>query len=318
MKEKEKGAAAVPEAGVNVPMGNREVVSDVFSMLMEYPEHALDVYNVLNGSHYEDPGVVQVERLKAGISLTVRNDASFLIGGEIHFYEHQSTHNPNMPLREVIYYTDYLKIWIKRNNRDVYGRGLVEIPTPHFVSFYNGEEKRPAVERMRLSSAFCRPLKKGEEADLEVRCVQYNLNAEENRELLVKSSTLRGYVCFVDKVRRYREEQELGVVIDRAMEECVREGVLARFFEERKDEVRKSMILDCTWEAREKLIKRDSKAEGKAEAVIELLKDLGEVPEWLENEIYAEMDPSVLGKLLKMAAKTDSIEEFIEKHQGND
>jgi hypothetical protein len=55
--------------------GNREVVSDTFSLLMEYPEYALDVYNALNGSHYDDPAVVQIVTLKQGISLTVRNDA---------------------------------------------------------------------------------------------------------------------------------------------------------------------------------------------------------------------------------------------------
>ena len=43
--------------------GNREVVSDVFSMLMQYPEYALDIYNALNGSHYEDPRLVEIVTL---------------------------------------------------------------------------------------------------------------------------------------------------------------------------------------------------------------------------------------------------------------
>lgn len=59
--------------------GNREVVSDVFSMLMQYPEYALDIYNALNGSHYEDPRLVEIVTLKNGISLTVRNDGKRLI-----------------------------------------------------------------------------------------------------------------------------------------------------------------------------------------------------------------------------------------------
>ena len=184
-----------------LPKGNREVVSDVFSMLLEYPGNALDVYNALNGSGYEDPDMVQIVRLKSGISLTVQNDASFLIEGNAQFCEHQSTYNPNIPLRKLIYFTDFLKIWIYKSEKNLYGSSLVSVPTPRFVSFYNGEKERPAVETMYLSPAFSAPVPEGEK-DLEVRCVQYNLNAEENKWLLERSETLRGYMIFVNKIRR--------------------------------------------------------------------------------------------------------------------
>ena len=39
---------------------NREYKSDVFSMLMENKENALQVYNALNGSAYDDPEQVEV------------------------------------------------------------------------------------------------------------------------------------------------------------------------------------------------------------------------------------------------------------------
>ena len=57
--------------------GNREYKSDVFGMLMEEPEYALEVYNALNQSDYRDPGLVEVCNLERGISLSVRNDAGF-------------------------------------------------------------------------------------------------------------------------------------------------------------------------------------------------------------------------------------------------
>ena len=93
--------------------GNREYASDVFSLLKE------------------------------GISLTVRNDASFLIDGQANFYEHQSTYSPNMPLRELIYYSRFLKVCLERTGVDLFSRKLVRIPTPHFVVFYNGMTERP-------------------------------------------------------------------------------------------------------------------------------------------------------------------------------
>jgi hypothetical protein len=39
--------------------GNREYKSDVFSMLMEDKRYALQVYNALNGSDYDDPELVE-------------------------------------------------------------------------------------------------------------------------------------------------------------------------------------------------------------------------------------------------------------------
>lgn len=123
--------------------GNREYASDVFSLLMEDDGYRLDVYNALNGSSYQDPGMVQTILLKEGISLTVRNDASFLIDGQANFYEHQSTYSPNMPLRELIYYSRFLKVWLERTGVDLFSRKLVRIPTPHFVVFYNGMTERP-------------------------------------------------------------------------------------------------------------------------------------------------------------------------------
>ena len=58
---------------------NREYKSDVFSMLLEDPVRALDVYNALNHTNYEDPGEIQVTKLDSGVSLSLRNDASFII-----------------------------------------------------------------------------------------------------------------------------------------------------------------------------------------------------------------------------------------------
>ena len=57
--------------------GNREVKSDVFRMLLEDPVYALQTYNALNHSDYKDPGLVEICTMERGISLTVRNDASF-------------------------------------------------------------------------------------------------------------------------------------------------------------------------------------------------------------------------------------------------
>ena len=59
--------------------GNREYKSDVFGMLMEEPGYALEMYNALNHSDYRNSGLVEVCSLERGISLSVRNDAAFIL-----------------------------------------------------------------------------------------------------------------------------------------------------------------------------------------------------------------------------------------------
>ena len=57
---------------------SREYKSDVFSMLMENKTYALEVYNALNDTDYADPEAVEVVDLDKGVSLSMRNDASFI------------------------------------------------------------------------------------------------------------------------------------------------------------------------------------------------------------------------------------------------
>ena len=286
--------------------GNREVVSDVFSMLMQYPVYALDIYNALNGSHYEDPRLVEIVTLKNGISLTVRNDGSFFIGGVVNFYEHQSTHNPNMPLRFTIYYLEYLKQWIKDYKINLYGKKRIRIPTPHFVVFYNGIVKRPDYEVVKLSASFCSSEQAGEEA-IEVRCKVYNINYGRNPWLAESSRVIDGYGIFINKIRNDIDKgMELKEAMDNAINDCIKANILREFFIERRDEVRRVTELDFTWEKQEEL----NRIEHKADAVCELLEDLGEIPQELQDEIYAERDLEVLSKMLKLAAKAKSIEDF--------
>ena len=241
---------------------NREYKSDVFSMLMEDKRYALEVYNALNGSDYTDPETVEMVRLEKGVSLSVRNDAAFIIDMHINFYEHQSTYSPNLPLRSMIYYVNTLEKWIRENGKDLFSRKLIRIPTPHFVVFYNGTEKRPEYEEMKLSQAFCHET---EEPEIEVRCKVYNINPDNSRDLKQRSEVLDGYTYFVEKVREYRANEETREdAVKRAVEDCIREHVLEEFFRSRKDEVIKVTHLDFTWERREELIRKEEREDGKS------------------------------------------------------
>ena len=61
--------------------------------------------------------------------------------------------------------------------------------------------------------------------------------------------------------------------------------------------------------------RKEGKAEGKVDAIIELLEDLGSIPEALKTQLEGEMDLNTLSAWLKMAAKAESIDQFAKEIQ---
>ncbi len=296
--------------------GNREYKSDVFSMLMEDKRNALSLYNALNHSAYTNPEDVQICTLNKGISLTVRNDASFVLDSSISIYEHQSSVCPNMPLRCLIYVSNHLEKWVKNTN--IYGRKLVKIPVPKFAVFYNGKEEQPEKYEYKLSDCF---EKITDEPQLELKCTVYNINKGNNAELLKKCSFLKEYMEFVDRVRYYLDndnDTDLHHAIEKAIDYCIKEGVLQEFLMTHREEVVKVTNLDYTYERQIELEREDAREEGreegktvgKADAIIELLSEIGSVTTELEDVVRANRDSQLLSKWLIYAAKSQSVDEF--------
>ena len=91
-------------------MANKEYKSDVFSMLLQDKKRAMEIYNAINGTDYDDPELVEMTTLDdKSFSLTVRNDASFILDANLSLYEHQSTYCPNMPLRDLLYFASIIQ-----------------------------------------------------------------------------------------------------------------------------------------------------------------------------------------------------------------
>ena len=310
--------------------GNREYKSDVISMMLQIPEYALDVYNAMNDSVYTDPDMIQIMRLENGISLSVRNDASFFISNYLNLYEHQSTYSPNAPLRFLIYLTNLLKTTIRK--RDLYSRKRVQIATPHFAVFYNGTEKRPEKEVLKLSDAF---INRTDTPEIELTVTVYNINPNNNTQLLEKSEVLRGYMIFVNRVRENLEhqkkiaqnapeydeaayEEDLGAAINEAIDHCIEHHIMETFFRENRSEVTKSMVLDYTWERREELIRAEEYEDGKREgyaAGISQGRAEGEKRGRAEGEKLGRIEGEKLGaeamqkKLLQKLMETQKITE---------
>ena len=252
-------------------MSNREYKSDVFSMLLEDKARALEVYNAVAGTDYDNPEIIEICTLENGMYLSIRNDASFIVSTDstLNIFEHQSTYNPNMPLRQLLYFTTIIKDII--DERYIYSRKLVKIPTPKFAVFYNGEEKRPETEVVKLSDAF---INNTEAPELELICKLYNINPGNNGELLNRCNTLREYMIFIGYVKNnlkmYGKTTEgYDRALSEAINRCIDEDILKEFFMNRGEEVQKVMMFDLTFEKQMRNAKRewydDGFADGKAE-----------------------------------------------------
>nr|WP_330388442.1 hypothetical protein [Eisenbergiella tayi] len=171
---------------------------------------------------------------------------------------------------------------------------------------------------MKLSDAF---EKKVPSPELEVKVTMLNINLGKNRELMEKCRTLREYCMFVERIRGYAKEMEISEAVERAVTECIREDILADFLSAQRAEVIAMSIFEYNKEEEMKKIRADEfsigkdagKAEGKAEDVLDLLEDLGEIPVGLRERILSETDLGLLNQWHKQAAKAGTMREFIEK-----
>jgi hypothetical protein len=237
----------------------REYKDRVFRMLLKDRNIALEVYNAMNDTSYDNPNDLTITTLENATYMGMKNDVSFVIASQLVLYEHQSTVNKNMPLRNLIYVTCIYSALTR--NENLYGRKMIPLPEPKFVVFYNGTEKIPDVVEQRLSEAYIRH---SGEPDLDLKITILNINEGHNQELAQKSPTLHQYMIFVDTVRKYQEQMKFDMAIEKAVDECIRNGILEDFLKRNKAEVLRMSIFEYDQETHMKQEREESEAIGEA------------------------------------------------------
>lgn len=177
---------------------------------------------------------IEVNTLKDVLYMDRINDVSFVVDGKlVVLIEHQSTVNQNMPLRMFLYLGRlYEKIL---DTSSVYRKWLIPIPTPEFIVFYNGTEKQDAQWVQQLSDAY---IDKTVIPELELKVTTWNINYDEDLDILKKSKSLHDYSYFVKKVRDFKSTGlSLEQAIKEAMDTCVAQGVMKSYLESNGSEV---------------------------------------------------------------------------------
>ena len=241
---------------------NRNYKSSMFCMLWENKEDLLSLYNAVNGTHYSNADDLIVNTLRNAIYMGMKNDMSFIFDMSLNLYEHQSTVNPNMPLRNLFYVAQVLQGMVKDEN--LYGTTLVMVPTPKFVVFYNGTARQPERQTLRLSDSF---IKKHSPVNLELVVEIININSGNNEELMQNCKLLREYVLYIEKVRYFACNMPIEQAVQRAVDECIATNILADFLLQNKAEAIAMSIFEYNQEAHMKHVRKEGYEDGLAEGI---------------------------------------------------
>ena len=225
----------------------------------ERKENTLELYNALNGTNYTDPDLLELTTVEDAIYLGMKNDLSFIIDGLISLYEHQSTWNPNMPVRILVYFGKQYEKYIAANDLNRFGTKLMKLPTPKCVVFYNGAKDIPPRMELNLTDAFEFP----EKSDINVRVQVININHDSGEKLLELCRPLREYSTFIGYVDDNRDAgMDTETAIDVAIDACIREGILADLLRKHRAEVKDMLLTEYNEEEIYRLMKRDAREEG--------------------------------------------------------
>ena len=205
----------------SMPTTNRNYKDTIFRMLFSDRKNLLSLYNAVNQRDYQNPEDLEIVTLENAIYMGMKNDLAFILDTNLYLYEHQSTYNPNMPLRDLFYIcSEYQK--------------LVDHKSLYSSAFENlsGEPK------------------------LELIVTVLNINDGHNADLMHQCSILHEYAQYVARVRHYAGSMPLNDAVERAVDECIREGILTEFLSRNRNEVISMSIFEYDKELEEKKLRK--------------------------------------------------------------
>ena len=215
----------------------------LFQRVFREKEDLLDLYNAINGTNYSDPNSLEITTLEDAIYMSMKNDTSFIVSSTLNLYEHQSTVNPNMPIRGFMYFAKLYQGYISRNKLDIYGQKKIMLPTPHFIVFYNGSEKMPDEKVIKLSDSFIKGKNDKNFPELECRATILNINYGHNEATLKSCKRLSDYSYFIYKVdENIRNGCTKKDAINAAIDYCIEHDILSDILTKARSEVMHSLL----------------------------------------------------------------------------
>ena len=202
----------------------------------------LSLYNAINGTAYDNPEDIEINTIENVLYMGMKNDVSLILGDTMSIYEQQSSYNPNMPVRELMYAGRLYDKYIKKHSLNVYGEKQIMLPVPRLVVFYNGIRETEDLVDLELSSSFDEESR--DSADISVHVRMININYGHNKELMEACESLGEYSWLIDRIRTYSKDMEVEAAVDKAIDEMRDNAELKPFLEAHRSEVKMSCLTE--------------------------------------------------------------------------
>jgi predicted transposase/invertase (TIGR01784 family) len=246
--------------------GNREYKDNVFRLLFGDEVKSAELYNAIKGTNYTADTIKMNTLQNPFFFGDFRNDISFTVEDKlIILIEHQSSVNPNMGLRCLLYLADLYEVLIDK--KAMYKESPISIANPEFYVLYNGKEPYPEKAIVKLSDLF---KERSAENNLELIVTVYNVNNGQNKEIMERSRTLNEYAIFVDKVNKYTEKSKeksmaaLTAALKVAVADCINEDILQEFLMKHGGDIVNTLLRE--WNLDDFIeVRAEERAEKKAE-----------------------------------------------------
>jgi predicted transposase/invertase (TIGR01784 family) len=265
---------------------NIKYKSSIFSFLFSDPAILRELYCALQGVSLPADMPVIINTLSDVLFMDKINDISFEIGGKlVVLIEHQSTINPNMALRLLLYITRVYEKII--HDRKIYSSKKIIIPWPEFFVLYNGVDPYPDESVLKLSEAFENIASLGllEKTDpaLELIVRVININKGKNDVIAKKCQTLAHYSAFIAKVRDYEKK---GFIREEAVKKavifCHDHDILKGFLEKNASEVMNMLITEWNWDDAKEVWQEEARTEEKF-TIARKMKEMGDPLEKIQT-----------------------------------
>ena len=276
--------------------GNREYKDSVFRLLFSEKSKSAELYNAIKGTNYI-PDVLKINTIQNPFFFGVlRNDISFTVENKlIVLLEHNSSINPNMSLRFLLYITQLYEI--SMDKKAMYKTKPMSIANPEFYMIYNGKEDYPEKSIIKLSDLF--NIQNGGAPNLELIVTVYNINKGHNPKIMKRSKTLNEYAEFVAKVREYTDNKglELTEALKKTIEDCARKNILREFLQKYGGDIVSILNREWNWDDAKEVWQEEG-AEDMQEKIAENLFKNG-----MSNEFIFENTGLSKDKIEKIAKK---------------
>ena len=258
-------------------MINRKHKDRLFSFLFGREENrkwTLELYNAINNSNYTNPEEIEITTMEDVLYMGMKNDLSFVLHGVMSIFEQNSTWNPNLPVRELMYAGKLYDKHIHKYGLNIYGKKQIELPVPKLVVFYNGTDEKEEDGFLELKDSFPERLREGI-PDISVRVRMLNINKGRNQKLMEACRPLAEYAWLIEEIRQNtRGGMEIEDAVDKAIDAMPADYAIRDYLIGNKSEVRDLCITEYNEEETLQMFKEEGKIEGKAERDKEKIADM--------------------------------------------